>query len=80
MMRVKEMIANLTSFDCVANSPFHYQKKCKDSGMENFKKILRVKFENENYKGVRQNQVECSLSNKSYASCCSVRDLIRQNL
>lgn len=35
MMRIKEMIANLTSFDCVANSPFHYQKKCKDSGMEN---------------------------------------------
>ena len=72
------MIANLTSFDCVANSPFHYQKKCKDSGMKNMD--IDFKFENENYKGVRQNQVECSLSNKSYASCCSVRDLIRQNL
>ena len=29
IMRIKEMVANLRSFDCLTNSPCRYQRKCK---------------------------------------------------
>ena len=46
-MRIKEMIANLSSFDCETNSPNSYQRKCKANSVENMGTDIRVQEVNE---------------------------------
>ena len=41
-MRIKEMIANLRSFDPQMNSPSRYQKKHVEKSIENMDTDLRV--------------------------------------
>ena len=46
-MRIKEMIANLSSFDCETNSTNSYQRKCKANSVENMNADVRVQEVNE---------------------------------
>lgn len=47
IVRIKEMIANLSSFDCETNSTNSYQRKCKANSVENMNADVRVQEVNE---------------------------------
>ena len=42
IMRIKEMITNLRSFDCSTNSPSYQQRTCLENNMENMHTDVRV--------------------------------------
>ena len=42
IMRIKEMIANLKSYDCKTNSPCQYQRKCIAKSVENMDAGVKV--------------------------------------
>ena len=42
IMRIRQMITNLRSFDCQTNSPCQYQRNCTEKSMENIDTDVRV--------------------------------------
>ena len=42
IVRIKEMIVNLRSFDFYTNSPCQYQRKCVEKSLENMHADVRV--------------------------------------
>ena len=42
IVRINDMIANPRSFDRFKNSPFQYERKCKEKDIENMDSDVRV--------------------------------------